>query len=214
MLASALTGIWLWLPSVGRILRGFRWNRGPSLSGNLHYQVGIWVAIPLAILTGAYISFPAFFRGLEQQFASAPPAKKGGPDPAAMRRMRPAAETALDPDLALALVRQQVGEAPILSLRWPMERTPEWTASVTVAGKAMDVTVHDATRAVAQQPARSGGVARFMRQLHDGNGYNPLWQTIIFVAGIAPLLLGITGVIMWLRTRGWRRRAAMRRATA
>jgi hypothetical protein len=35
---------------------------------------------------------------------------------------------------------------------------------------------------------------------------------IIFVGGLAPALLGITGVIMWLRTRNWRKRVAIRRA--
>ena len=56
--------------------------------------------------------------------------------------------------------------------------------------------------------------ARLMRVIHDGHDTNAVWQTIIFLGGLAPLLLGITGVIMWLRTRGWRNRAAMRRAVA
>jgi uncharacterized iron-regulated membrane protein len=32
----------------------------------------------------------------------------------------------------------------------------------------------------------------------------PVWQTIIFLGGLIPVLLAITGVIMWLRTRSWR----------
>ena len=46
-----------------------------------------------------------------------------------------------------------------------------------------------------------------MRELHDGHSYNIIWQTVIFLAGLAPAILGITGVIMWIRTRDWRRRA-------
>ena len=44
-----------------------------------------------------------------------------------------------------------------------------------------------------------------MRQIHDGNDMGIVWQTIIFLAGLAPAILGITGVVMWLRRRARRR---------
>jgi uncharacterized iron-regulated membrane protein len=31
-----------------------------------------------------------------------------------------------------------------------------------------------------------------------------LWQVIIFLGGLLPAILGITGVIMWWRARGWK----------
>jgi len=37
-----------------------------------------------------------------------------------------------------------------------------------------------------------------------------LWQAIIFVGGIVPVLLGVTGVIMWWRARGWKADLAAR----
>lgn len=73
------------------------------------------------------------------------------------------------------------------------------------------MTVNDADgRAELAKPAPVSP-ARFMRQLHDGNGYNVVWQTLIFVAGLVPALLGITGVMMWLRTRVWRADVARRK---
>jgi cytochrome b subunit of formate dehydrogenase len=39
----------------------------------------------------------------------------------------------------------------------------------------------------------------------------PVWQTIIFVGGIVPALLAVTGIVMWLRSRGWRAQLARRR---
>jgi uncharacterized iron-regulated membrane protein len=214
MLISALTGIWLWLPTTARWLRGFRWNRGPLTSGNLHHQVGIWIAVPLAILsfTGAYISFPSFFRGVEQSIAPAAPKQSAGRPP--NRRARPVESTRLSADQAIAAARQ-VAHGDGATVRWPTEASGKWTVALASGENRTEVEVGDADGNVAAVPPPSTGAARFMRQLHDGNGYNRVWQAIIFIAGLAPSLLGITGVIMWWRNRGWRGRVAARRvATA
>jgi uncharacterized iron-regulated membrane protein len=41
-----------------------------------------------------------------------------------------------------------------------------------------------------------------------------LWQTIIFLGGLAPAVLGVTGILMWLRTRSWRANVGRRKAAA
>jgi uncharacterized iron-regulated membrane protein len=100
----------------------------------------------------------------------------------------------------------------LASLRWPTEKNSEWTA--TIEGKG-NVAVDDASGQA--KPAKAEGrrgIARFMREIHDGHSYNVVWQAIIFIGGLAPLLLGITGVIMWIRTRQWRSAAKGRRANA
>jgi hypothetical protein len=51
-----------------------------------------------------------------------------------------------------------------------------------------------------------------MRRIHDGTGMPLVWQMIIFVGGILPAILAVTGILMWLRTR--RRRDKYRRAAA
>jgi len=206
MLLSSLTGIWLWRPSIGGWLRGLRWRRGPGLSDNLHHQIGIWIAVPLAILsfTGAYISFPKFFGAIEGAFASAPPR-----DAAPNRRAPPVASPASRADAVIAAAGS-AGRGQIVSLRWPVEGSTDWTVSLEEAGKTAEFKVSDADRTVARSPGPAG-LARAMRQLHDGQGYNALWQTIVFLGGLAPAVLGITGVIMWLRGRH-RRNAAPRSA--
>jgi uncharacterized iron-regulated membrane protein len=211
MLISALTGLWLWLPTTARWLRGFRWNRGPLISGNLHHQVGIWIAMPLAILsfTGAYISFPTFFRSIEQSIA--PAAEKQGSGPPPNRRVRPAASSRLSAEQAIAAARR-AASGEVAAVRWPTETSAKWTIALASGEARSEVEVGDADGRASVAPPTRAGAARFMRQLHDGNGYNRVWQAIIFVGGLAPALLGITGVIMWLRTRSWRRRVAVRRA--
>ena len=35
-----------------------------------------------------------------------------------------------------------------------------------------------------------------------------MWQVIIFIAGIAPTVLGVSGIVMWLRRRTRRKHLA------
>lgn len=125
LLLSAFSGLWLWWPMKGPLLRAMRWQRTQSANTNLHHQAGCWFAIPLAVLalTGASISFHGAF------------------------------------------------------------------ARVT-----------------------SEDVERVMRRVHDGTGMPLIWQIIIFVTGLLGPVLGITGVIMWLRGRFRDRRMRRRRA--
>jgi uncharacterized iron-regulated membrane protein len=208
MLVSCLTGVWLWWPQTGRLLRAFRWKRGPLTSANLHHQVGIWIAIPLAVLsfTGAYISFPTFFKPIEERFS----AQKSAPRaPAPDRRARPAPRTSLTPDQVIAAARKGSAAQPGM-IRWPNEGKTEWAVTLGGHHQPVRLSVDDASGEVRAGDAAPGGVARFMRQLHDGHDYNFVWQTIIFLGGLAPALLGVTGLIMWLRTRGWRSDVARR----
>jgi len=208
MLISVLTGLWLWLPVTGGLKRGFRWNRAPSLSGRLHHQFGFWIALPLAILsfTGAYISFPNAMRSVEGMFASSGPARGGPPAPGG-GRAAPAAESRLDPDEALAAASAKLNGAQPISFRWPTERAAEWSLTVEKGGIRRDIIVDDETGETRANPPQTTA-ARFMRTLHDGTGYNPVWQVIIFVGGLVPALLGITGLMMWLRGRRVKRRVA------
>ncbi len=59
------------------------------------------------------------------------------------------------------------------------------------------------------QTRRPDEISPLMRRIHDGAGMSVAWQAIIFVGGLAPALLGISGVVMWLRRRA-RRRAVQR----
>ena len=208
MLLSSLTGLWLWWPLAGGIRRGLRWRRQNALTPNLHHLAGFWIAIPLAMLsfTGAWISFPAFFGAISGQ--SQPP---GGADRARALRARPLAETATSPDEALAAARP-LAPGAIVSIAWPTDQAPEWKIGFAQQGGPAEVKVADSSGAITPpKPAQPETLARTMRRWHDGTGMGPIWQIIIFLGGIAPALLAITGVVMWLRSRGWRSRLRKRR---
>ena len=43
--------------------------------------------------------------------------------------------------------------------------------------------------------------ARLMRRIHDGHEMPIWWQILIFLGGLIPAGLAVTGVMMWLRGR-------------
>ena len=198
MLISSLTGIWLWWPVTGSVKKGFRWKRQPKFSANLHHQTGFWIAIPLAMLsfTGVWISFPGFFGPL-----SGAPAKQGGgrPAPAA-----PLGTTATSPEAALQLASPHATGA-LVSIGWPTDKEPAWHVSYAREGGPAEVEVADAGGEVTPpKPPRPETIARTMRRWHDGTGMGAVWQIVIFLGGIIPAILSVTGIMMWLNTRKWR----------
>jgi uncharacterized iron-regulated membrane protein len=206
MLISALTGIWLWWPLKGRFSQGLRWKRRPDLNSNLHHMGGFWIALPLAALslTGVWISFPAVF----SQFNGPQPAGPGGPGGAGGPAM-PLAQTGLRPDAALAAAKKAApGKA--VSLAWPTDKKADWTVMVKGQGAPTEVKVKDSDASASITPPKPETLARTMRRIHDGTGMPLVWQIIIFVGGILPAALSVTGILMWLRMR--RRRQRHRRS--
>ncbi|HEY6916205.1 MAG TPA: PepSY-associated TM helix domain-containing protein, partial [Allosphingosinicella sp.] len=204
MLISSLTGIWLWWPVTGSVKRGFRWKRQPRFSANLHHQAGFWIAIPLAMLsfTGMWISFPAFFGSLSGE--------GGGPRGGRPAPAQPLERTALTPDAAVAMVKGAAG--PLVSLTWPTDKAPDWKIGYARKGGTAEFGVNDATGAITPpKPPQPETLARTMRRWHDGTGMGPVWQTIIFLGGLIPVALAITGIMMWLNTRKWRDDLAKRK---
>jgi uncharacterized iron-regulated membrane protein len=204
MLLSSLTGLWLWWPLSGRFSRGLKWRRRATTSANLHHQGGFWIALPLAILsfTGAWISFPAFFAALSGDPAGPSMAER-------MRRMAaaPAAETRLTAEAALAAARPLASGA-LVGLTWPAGPEGKWKISFARPGGAAEVTVDDRTAAAAPPKApQPETTARLMRRIHDGTGMGALWQIVIFIGGLIPALLAVTGILMWLHVRRGKSRA-------
>lgn len=208
MVISTVSGIWLWWPTVGKWLRGLRWKRHRNFDTNLHHQMGFWIALPLFALslTGAWISFPAFFGKLSGDAQQARPGG-GGPDRMAMMRAKPLADPATSLDQAIAASRKLAPEV-VTSINWPTDLKPQW--SISFDGKT--VAVEDATGAAKLDKPRETRetTARLMRRIHDGTDMGTFWQVIIFIGGIIPAILAITGIIMWWRARKWRGDMAQR----
>lgn len=211
MFVSCLTGIWLWWPLSGSVTSGFRWKRRNTINANLHYLSGFWVLFPLAMLslTGAWISFPKLFSQFESRPAPAGPSREQA------MRARPLDMTTTSVGAAMAAA-QPYATGPLASIGWPTDQKPEWRIGFERDGGPAIVTVADSTAAAEKpKPPQPETLARTMRRWHDGTGMGPVWQTIIFIGGIIPALLSITGTIIWWRSRRPKAKArAYRRATA
>jgi len=203
MLISSISGLWLWWPLTGSWRRGLRWKRHSNFDTNLHHQFGFWISVPLFVLslTGVWISVAQWFAGFESAPAQRGPGGPGGRF--AQPLVLPLA--AMEPVVARA---EEAAGGRAVSVAWPTDRAPEWTVSVKPAdGLAAEVKVGAEDHAAKVEPGRGEPpetLARLMRRIHDGNGLPLAWQLIVFLGGILPAALAVTGIIMWWRARGWR----------
>lgn len=219
MFVSCATGLWLWWPRHGGFAKGLRWRRGASQLFNLHHLFGFWVCIPLTILslTGVYISFPQTARALFGQ-GERTRVERTGPD---ARFTPPAPRPAMSFAAAIAAAEAAVPGARVVVVNTPLATPrPAWRVELTqerrMQGRGMrevgnlQVQVDDATGRVRQVPVRPRGeggpdpLSRWMRRLHDGTDMGLAWRVVITLAGAAPAVLGLTGLVMWLRRRARR----------
>ena len=203
MFVSSATGLWLWWPRHGGFLKALRWRRGASQLFNLHHMVGFWICLPLAVLslTGVYISFPQTSHALVG--APPPPNRAAGPN----RNAPPLPEPRLSAAEAVAIAQAQAAGAPLTSLSTPTRgKDPAWR--IEFKGKppaqVIDATGELKASRGAGGPGVQDPVSRWMRRIHDGADMGIAWRLIITLGGVAPAILGITGVIMWLRRRARR----------
>jgi uncharacterized iron-regulated membrane protein len=130
-----LSGAYLWLPRTWawRVVRQVVWFRG-GLAGkardfNWHNTIGVWSAIPLAIVvaSGVVISYPWASNLVYRIVGEAPPAARGaaaaGPRGDAARAERPRPEGRSDRDAATA-----GAGAPSLDAAWAtaLAHRPAW----------------------------------------------------------------------------------------
>ncbi len=207
MLALTLSGLWLWWPR-GRFLAGMRWRRSPRTSLNLHYFSGFWIALPLAVVsaTGIYLSFPQTARSLTAAFAD--------PAPLAMRADRNSRVTArLSIDEAATFVKTEYPQARTISILLPLryrssrgDSEPRifWHFHLSDSQEAgRSFLLDDASGELAALPEPGGAqrVIRVVHRLHEGHGYGAIWSIAVFLSGVVPAVLAVTGLLMWLRTR-------------
>jgi uncharacterized iron-regulated membrane protein len=203
MLVSSISGMWLWWPLNGSFRNGFRLKRRNTLNANLHYHCGFWIMVPLAMLsfTGAWISFPNVFGMFEARPAPSQADRAAGLRPRPLTNTRTSIDTAVSTAGAFAT-------GPLTAIAWPTDSKPEWKISYERMGGPADVTVADETGAAEPpKPPQPETLARTMRRWHDGTGMGPVWQTVIFLGGIIPALLSVTGIIIWWRARSPRQKA-------
>jgi uncharacterized iron-regulated membrane protein len=232
MLILSLTGLWLWWPRNGVFRAGLRWRRaGDATISNLHYLLGFWIALPLALVsfTGIYLSFPQTARSTMSAIAPMNP-QAGRPITAQLAR-----ETQLTPDAALdaarnakpgwrpsalflATLQSERGERSERSEQRGERTDRSERAAATWRVQLRDPGSNDITNVIVNDrdgtarslpdPLAGDRAAQWIRALHEGSRGGPVWQIAVFLTGVFPPIFAFTGIVMWLRRR---RRAAVAR---
>lgn len=204
MLILSLSGIYLWWPRRGGFRSGLRWRRGPTVSLNLHHLLGFWIALPLAVVsaTGIYLGFPQQGRQLLSSVAPMSPTQRGGFNAPLLATPQMSADTALDSALHVA-----PGAVPAAVFA-PTAQNRAWRVLVRLPDMAgtTAVVVDDASGAVNKVPQLSGDrTALWIRWIHEGSHAGAIWQVAVFISGLLPAVLAVTGLLIWLRKRRARR---------
>jgi uncharacterized iron-regulated membrane protein len=201
MFTSVLTGIYLWWPRSGGLRQGLRWQRGGSVLSNLHHMAGIWIAIPLAIvaITGIYLGFPQQGRATLSSLLAMAPAERGAFAAPLLQPTTRSIDRALDAALAA-----MPGAKP-LSIALPTKQRGAWRIELCVSctGESVPVSVDDNSGAASIAGPQLAGdrIAARMRWLHEGSHAGWLWRAVVFLCGLFPPLLGLSGVVIWLQRR-------------
>ena len=207
MLTLSLTGLYLWWPRRGQWSRAFAWRRSPATSSNLHYMAGFWICFPLTLisLTGIYLAWPQQGRGLLSSIAPMTEQQRGGP------RGQVMANTTRSPADIFAIASARPNSA-VDSISFPNPQTGAWRVRLREADKAEPVTIliNDRSGDISVvQPLSGDRTASWIRWLHEGSHSGEVWRFVVFLSGVMPAVLGVTGILIWLRQR--RQRALIKR---
>lgn len=207
MLTLALTGLYLWWPRHGQWRRAFGWRRSPATSSNLHVMTGFWICFPLAFLslTGIYLAWPQQGRAvLSSMVPMTTQQQRGGGGGGGG-----GAQAAANPQRSLQEVYASAAERPnshVAAIVFP--QSGAWRVQLREDGKIepTTITINDRSGAVSVvEPLAGDRVQLWIRRLHEGNYAGEIWRLVVFLSGIMPAVLGVTGILVWLRQRRQRR---------
>ena len=213
MLASSLSGIYLWWPGRRRMRQAFGLRPGLATSRNLHYVLGLYLSLALALLsfTGLWLAYADAGRRLAAAFGPLSPAPRSVQAPEA-----PGTRLRLPPDAAVDAARTLYPDATVTSLGLPGGPRGVYRVNLRRTNERIAVFVSPASGAVlwrtdgATQTSGDAFLA-LQRALHSGETFGLPGRVLFFLTGLLPAILVGTGTMMWLRER---RRATISPAAA
>ena len=204
MLLMVPTGLLLWWPRKLKMAWRYRLSAtGVGFHYELHRLTGILAmpALLAASATGVLLMYPEVtMHAIQGTSAPTARAKPPGRLPPAMDLDRIVAEAvrALPPGQVTRVVVPANGAAVVVRMKTRDEDHPNGLNIATVdPASASILSAVPATRAAA-----SIRVWEVVYPLHIGSTYGAANRVVMFLAGLVPLLLGITGLRLW-----WRRRS-------
>jgi uncharacterized iron-regulated membrane protein len=210
----ALSGIVLWWPRKGLWGHAFwirKGARGLRFHVEFHHVVGFWGSVILLIMgvSGLYLVFPETFREsvevvLPSERSSAVGDQQYAPGPAPLH-----ADGAVTAALAAVpgtrAVNVQLPPSPDLPFVVHLE-TLEFRPKlppilVTLNAQTGHINFIDDPRTY----SIGDKFVNLQHTLHFGIGLGWLWKVLVFISGILPLALAITGLVIYLKRRATKR---------
>ena len=209
MTLMGISGVVLWWPGKGQWRRAFllrRGTRGIPFYFDLHRVAGIWgLLVFLAVsVSGIYLTFP-------QKIGPFVKAHLSGEDTVTKPQLGYVAGSGpICPEQAIALARSAVPNARVASLELPgadktfvVELEPQGLAPtephvvVVLDADTADLSYIDDPR----NYSFPDQLLNWQHLLHFGVGLGLLWKVLVFLSGLLPLLLAITGLTVWWKKR-------------
>lgn len=211
MTFMAVSGLILWWPRKGMWQHAFwirKGARGLRFHVEFHHVVGFWSSLVLFImgLSGIYLVFPDTFRRsvdavfpIGQNLAETDAQYQGGPAPlhadgalaaalAAVPGTRPIqVQLPPNPDLPFVVHLEPGGFRPKL---------PPILVALNARTGAVNFIDDPRTYSMGDK------FLNLQHALHFGIGLGWVWKVLVFISGILPLALAVTGLVMW-----WKRRS-------
>jgi uncharacterized iron-regulated membrane protein len=208
MCVLAVTGIIMQFPTRGRWRQAMtmrRGVRGYRLLRELHGVIGFWFWLVLLVVSfsGVWLSFPQTFNSLTASLG----VRDLRPGVAAPKVAPIDGATALDVDGAVALARAARPDLTLRMIGLPQRADQPYRFSLGEAHALPVVVFVDPwQRKIAELRDPSGyafaeRVVASMHAIHDGSGFGWGWRVLVFISGLLPALLAVSGVAMWLAKR-------------
>lgn len=215
-LVSIATGIYLWWPRSPHIRRAFiikRGARGFRLVFDLHGVHGIYASVVLlaVVVSGVYLVFPLSVTWLVNRFAAVEPR------PAALASIPDANATPLSVGQAVALAKQGFPGATLGFVVPPDGPTDAYRVVLRQPGEVRKTGGSTAVwldqysgKVLAMRDPRMFGIGNVIIDwqfpLHNGEAFRLPGRLAVFISGLVPLVLYVTGFILW-----WTKRKARHR---
>lgn len=220
MLFLGVSGLIIWWPRPGQWRQQLTIKRGATtlrFNRDLHNTFGFWGLAVFVIVsfTGLYIVYPqpinavvgmvAPVRDLRPNAVTVKPLP--GATPIDLAAAQGLADAAVAPDLRLqGLFLPQRPDQPYrLSYTRADQESGLFNTLVFVDPWAAKVIEVRDPRSL----SAGDTFAFYQRPLHYGFGWGPVWQFLVFLSGLLPLLFSVTGITMWWMKRQRRKRTAM-----